>query len=694
MSRSLYNPFMPSVHFRDRAVFGGGDSNGTTPLGFNEGGITESDQRKKDAAAITQYIIDLDMSIAGAGNAQGLDTIAKTGLKIQAAKSTPRPGVTYGAEEISSALNTKLSELNKTMQDAQSVGAADLASETRKLVSQTITDPGSLAKSPDVATVDTNLAGTTIADGTGSVKTDFSDIRPFGGKSKFKIPVVDEGKVDPSTLGSTNVAAGADPVTASTMTATTAADAVKAATEGATAATGTVSAEGVVQAATKDPTTTDVSTITAAQGTATVMNNPVQREIQEGELVSGVADATKAAAFSEQIQAATATASDKATVKGQLDDLMQDFEGGATPTWAAGAMRNANAQMAARGLGASSMAGQAIIQAAMESALPIAMQDAQTVAGFEMQNLSNRQQRAMLAAQQRATFIGQEFDQAFQARVANSAKISDIANMNFTAEQSVALENSRNANTMNLNNLSNSQAMLMAQASSIANLEQQNLSNQQQAAVTNAKAFLDMDMANLNNNQQMEMFKSQQIIQSLFTDQAADNAAKQFNASSETQTKQFMANLQLQTQQFNATQLNTTQQFNSGVTNAARQFNAQVENQRQEFNAKNALVIAQANAQWRQNVATYNSQAQNQANMQQAQAANAFTQGTIDQIWQRERDLMDYAYKGAEASKTRALDILLADKKYEEYQKVRDTQEESDKWAVFTKFGLDLIGGI
>jgi len=201
-------------------------------------------------------------------------------------------------------------------------------------------------------------------------------------------------------------------------------------------------------------------------------------------------------------------------------------------------------------------------------------------------------------------------------------------------------------------------------------------------------------MANLNNNQQMEMFKSQQIIQSLFTDQAADNAAKQFNASSETQTKQFMANLQLQTQQFNATQLNTTQQFNSGVTNAARQFNAQVENQRQEFNAKNALVIAQANAQWRQNVATYNSQAQNQANMQQAQAANAFTQGTIDQIWQRERDLMDYAYKGAEASKTRALDILLADKKYEEYQKVRDTQEESDKWAVFTKFGLDLIGGI
>ncbi len=92
-----------------------------------------------------------------------------------------------------------------------------------------------------------------------------------------------------------------------------------------------------------------------------------------------------------------------------------------------------------------------MVQAAMESALPIASADAQVTAQFEAQNLSNRQQRAMLAAQQRATFMGQEFDQKFQARVQNAAKISDIANMNFTAEQQVQLENSRIANTMNLN---------------------------------------------------------------------------------------------------------------------------------------------------------------------------------------------------------------------------------------------------
>jgi hypothetical protein len=43
----------------------------------------------------------------------------------------------------------------------------------------------------------------------------------------------------------------------------------------------------------------------------------------------------------------------------------------------------------------------------------------------------------MLAAQQRAQFIGQEFDQAFQARVQNASRIADVANQNFTAEQQV-----------------------------------------------------------------------------------------------------------------------------------------------------------------------------------------------------------------------------------------------------------------
>jgi len=162
-------------------------------------------------------------------------------------------------------------------------------------------------------------------------------------------------------------------------------------------------------------------------------------------------------------QAAQGDVDAQSTVQGQLSSLMKDFDDG-TPAWAAGAIRAANQAMLSRGMGGSTMAASAILQAAMESALPIAQADAQIQAQFETQNLSNRQQRAMLAAQQRATFMGQEFDQEFQSRVQNSARIGDIANMNFTAEQQVQLENSRATNTMNLNNLSNSQAMVMAEA--------------------------------------------------------------------------------------------------------------------------------------------------------------------------------------------------------------------------------------
>ena len=44
-----------------------------------------------------------------------------------------------------------------------------------------------------------------------------------------------------------------------------------------------------------------------------------------------------------------------------------------------GAIRGVQAVMQQRGLGASSIAGQALVQAAMESALPIAQADARTL---------------------------------------------------------------------------------------------------------------------------------------------------------------------------------------------------------------------------------------------------------------------------------------------------------------------------
>lgn len=445
---------------------------------------------------------------------------------------------------------------------------------------------------------------------------------------------------------------------------------VQAETADLTAAQGQVAPEAQVTAAQQQ--TSAVTGMQAAQGTATMVDAPAAREIQAGEIISGAADAEKAALFNEQIQAATATPSKQATVAGQLEGLMAQFEGGETPAWAAGSMRNAMATLSARGLGASSMAGQAVIQAAMEAALPIAQMDAQVQAQFEGQNLSNRQQRAMLAAQQRATFLGMEFDQDFQSRVQNSARIGDIANMNFTAEQNIALENSRAANTMNLSNLNNRQAMVMAEAAALSQLDTQNLNNRQQAAVQNAQTFMQMDMTNLANEQQTAMFKSQQNIQALFTDQAADNASKQFNASSQNQTDQYFANLRSQTSQFNASQQNAMDQFNVNSVNALREFNSEIQQQRDLFNAQNGLVIAQSNAQWRQNLSTLNTAAQNQSNSDFAKTMNALTSSNMDQIWQRERDLMSFAFAAAESSADRAANMAIAKLTAEEQAKLQD----------------------
>jgi hypothetical protein len=413
-------------------------------------------------------------------------------------------------------------------------------------------------------------------------------------------------------------------------------------------------------------------------------------EITGTELIKASANALTASIFTEAIQKATASPTAKATVAGQLAILMKNFEGGNTPAWAAGSMRAAAATMAARGLGASSMAGQAVIQATMEAALPIAQMDAQVQAQFESQNLSNRQARAMLSAQQRAAFMGQEFDQGFQARVQNAAKISDIANMNFTADQTIQLENSRNAQTLSLTNLSNSQAMVMAEASALASLDSQNLNNRQQTAVQNSQNFLAMDMANLNNNQQTAMFKTQQNVQSLFTDQAAENASKQFNASSENQTNQFFENLRGQTSQFNASQQNAMDQFNVNSVNALREFNSEIQQQRDMFNAQNGLVIAQSNAQWRQSLDTLNTTALNDSNREFAATMNGLTAGNLEQIWQRERDIMDYAYKISASSKDRALSIMLADKKYEEYSKAREDADETSMWSFLTETVFDI----
>jgi len=492
------------------------------------------------------------------------------------------------------------------------------------------------------------------------------------------------------------------------------------------------------------------------------------------------------------------------TVQGQLTELMKSFDDGATPAWAAGAIRAANAAMASRGLGGSSMAGAAIFQAAMESALPIAAQDAQVFANMnltnlnnrqqvalsnaaaqqglqlqnlnneqqaalqnsanafslqsqnlsnmqqtmlanaqikaalqgqnlsnqqqsnlataarfaeaaninlnnrqqaalqnntnslnvELSNLSNKQQSYMANAQLAASLQGKQIDNQQQAAISNAARFAEAANITFTAEQQTVLHNSELMKTVGLAELNTKQAATLQNAANLANLDLTNLNNRQQAAVQNAQAFLQMDMTNLTNAQQTEMFNTQNTIQAMFSDQAAENAAKQFNAASQNQTDQFFAGLAESVSRFNADQKNTIAQFNAGQTNAVEQFNSTLEAQRDQFNAQNSLLIAQANAQWRQNVSTLDTAAQNDANMQTAQLTTALTKDAMDQFWQRERDLMAFAFQGSENERQRSVDLLIADKKLDLSYAEMDAADRASKNAFLLNIGADLIKGL
>jgi hypothetical protein len=513
---------------------------------------------------------------------------------------------------------------------------------TTELQAAALSDPMSMTTKSDVATTsEAQKAEGMIAEGTGEAAAE----------------------ADTATQTEADIAANAPlakEFEAAGMTPKEAAAEVANVMSKLTAVTGKPSAEALTQAATMSTDELAQLGLTAAQiSRAQRVEGVAPLEVTPEMKVSSAVDFARAKTETN-FTAATGVPSTEATVQGQLTGLLQQFEGGETPAWAAGAMRAATATLASRGLGASSMAGQAIVQAAMESALPIAQMDAQTRASFEAQNLSNKQQAAMFAAEQRSKFLGLEFDQAFQSRVQNAARIADVAKINFTAEQQVALENARMAQTVDIANLDARNAKVMADAAAMSQLDMANLNNRQQANVQRAQAFLDFDMTSMSNQQQVAMFKAQSLASVYTSDTAAANAARQFNASSDDQVDMFFSNLQNNINQFNNDQYNSMERFNAGEANALSQFNSAQQNSRDTFNAQNQLVVAQANAQWSQAITTTDNAALNQANRDAAQAANNFTMTGYNNAIQRERDTLAWAWQSAENDKDRDAKIAVA----------------------------------
>ena len=348
----------------------------------------------------------------------------------------------------------------------------------------------------------------------------------------------------------------------------------------------------------------------AAQYTATVVGTAPQAVAEQGTVTQPMV------AQQGQISA-------DATVQGQLAGLQQQVtdavsQGKELPAWALGAQKLVEANMAKRGLGASSMYAEALAEGVLKSAVPIAAADANTYKQMIFQNLNNRQQ----------------------------------------------------------------------------------------ASVLNAQSYLKMDMANLSARQQTSLQNLQARQAQLFSDQKAQNAASQFNATSENQVDQFFANLSTSVQTANAQRADAMNQFATaeankisaqnannatGVSQAnaqteaqINQFNSQLQDQRERFNVQNQQVIDQSNANWRRQINTANTAAANAANQTNATNLLGISNFAMSALWQQWRDEASWTNEAAQNSLNRAHNMAVAAL---ERQTAFDLQDQASRDALFQLLG-------
>jgi len=405
---------------------------------------------------------------------------------------------------------------------------------------------------------------------------------PQSGTSQDTLDLVKKQAVDAKLAQGTAIMPTAQNVNANELLATSGVSATTPTATIPTATAGTATAKTPATAQTiADPATQAAAnytattvgtapTMTAAQGTVTA-----PMTAQQGNIVSD------------------------ATVAGQLEGLQQQVEtavsqGKNLPAWALGAQKLVEANMAKRGLGASSMYAEALAQGVMQSAVPIAAQDAAAYKEMIFQNLNNRQQ----------------------------------------------------------------------------------------AAVQNAQSYLQMDMANLNNNQQANLQNLQARQATLFSDQAASNAASQFNATSQNQVDQFYKNLSTTVSSSNAQRADAMNQFaiseankvsaqnannatavsqaNAQTEASINQFNSQLTDQREKFNVQNQQVIDQSNANWRRQINTANTAAVNAANQTNAQNMLNMSNFAMSSLWQQWRDEASWTNEASQNNLERLHNLAVA----------------------------------
>ena len=240
----------------------------------------------------------------------------------------------------------------------------------------------------------------------------------------------------------------------------------------------------------------------------------------------------------------------------------------------------------------------------------------------------------------------------------------------------------------------------------------QNLSNNQQANITNAQSYLKMDMANLSNRQQANLANLNTRQSFLLSDQAAANAAFQFNATSQNQVNQFYDKLGATISEQNSSRVDAMNKFTEAEkskvnalnaqntiavneANAKReaslnQYNATLENQRQQFNVNNQKEIDQSNVVWRRAINTANTAAVNAANQANAQNTLNLSNWALSSMWQQWRDEASWVNTSSENSNNRNHNLAMAAMERSTAFELQDQKSKDALYQLIGKFGFNL----
>ena len=242
-----------------------------------------------------------------------------------------------------------------------------------------------------------------------------------------------------------------------------------------------------------------------------------------------------------------------------------------------------------------------------------------------------------------------------------------------------------------LQNLSHRQATALQNSNNLASLRTQNLNARLSAAVNNAQNFLTVDTANLTNRQASNVLSFQADQQRLFNNQAAENASRQFNATTSNQVEQFFSTLENSVSQANANRFTAIRQFNAGETNAQNQF---LENQRlarESFNSQVQSSVRAANSNWFKSIATIENANQMLANSFAAQSTLALSNLEYQSLWQKRRDDASFIFNSVENDLNRNAQVAIAAQNAAISRSAASSQSRSSLLGTIGTIGAALI---